>query len=170
MNWAFFDYAFVKNQSEWCLLSLSFFSAMLAFALLTLEAKRSKVRVGFKTAPKGLEETLGELRKKLETQEKQIKAISDFLETADRRIKRSMQGAEIKRFNPFSGSGNGGNNSFASAILDENGDGIVFSTIYARDNTSVFGKPIKNFASQLGLTDEEKEVLEKVRTKLNAEK
>ena len=77
----------------------------------------------------------------------------------DARMKKKLQGAKTKRFNPFAGTGTGGNQSFATALLDETGDGVVLSTLYSREKVSIFAKPIKNRTSEFELTEEEKEVL-----------
>lgn len=79
-----------------------------------------------------------------------------YLTEADKRIKRSIQGVETIRFNAFKGNGEGGNQSFAIALLSENGDGTVISSLFARDRMSIFAKPIKNFASEFEMTEEEK--------------
>jgi hypothetical protein len=81
------------------------------------------------------------------------------LSKLDARIKTKIQGARTKRFNPFAGTGTGGNQSFATALLDETGNGVVLSTLYSREKVSIFAKPIKNRESEFELTEEEKEVL-----------
>ncbi len=77
----------------------------------------------------------------------------------DGRIRKKLHGAKTLRFNPFAGTGTGGNQSFATALLDEDGDGVVLSTLYSREKVSVFAKPVKKRASEFELTDEEREVL-----------
>jgi hypothetical protein len=79
------------------------------------------------------------------------------------RLRRSVQRVETMRFNPFRGTGSGGNQSFVTAFADEDGNGVIVSGIYARDNVSVYAKPIKTFSSEFNLSDEEKEVLEKIK-------
>jgi hypothetical protein len=61
------------------------------------------------------------------------------------------------RFNPFKGTGSGGNQSFATTFLNEENNGVVISSLYSREHTSVFSKPIKNGVSEYELSDEEKE-------------
>ena len=58
------------------------------------------------------------------------------------------------RFNPFKDVG--GNQSFAIAIVNEDGDGIVLSSLYSRERMSVFAKQIKKGISEVELTEEEK--------------
>ena len=86
-----------------------------------------------------------------------------YLTEAERRIKRSVQGVETVRFNAFKGNGEGGNQSFAIALLSENGDGTVISSLYARDRHSIFAKPVKNFASEFEMTEEERAAVERAR-------
>ncbi len=79
------------------------------------------------------------------------------------RLRRSISRIETVRFNPFRGTGSGGNQSFVTAFTDEEGNGVIVSGIYARDSVSVYAKPIKTFNSEFNLSDEEKEVLEKIK-------
>lgn len=81
----------------------------------------------------------------------------------DERIQRSVQGVETIKFNPFKGTGSGGNQSFSTAIINEKGDGVVISSLYSRERVSIFSKPIKTFTSEQEMTEEEKEVLEKAK-------
>jgi hypothetical protein len=79
------------------------------------------------------------------------------------RLRRSIQRIETLRFNPFKGSGSGGNQSFVTALADEDGNGVIVSGLYARDNVSVYAKPIKTFSSEFNLSDEEKEILARIK-------
>lgn len=93
--------------------------------------------------------------KKMEALEKTLLAQSKDLDT---RLRSSLRGVELKRYNPFSDGG--GNQSFALALLDENGKGIILSSLFARERTNVFGKPITKGISEFELSDEEREVLD----------
>jgi hypothetical protein len=79
------------------------------------------------------------------------------------RLRRSIQRVETIRFNPFRGTGSGGNQSFVTAFADEDGNGVIVSGLYARDNVSVYAKPMKAFSSKFNLSDEEKDVLMKIK-------
>ncbi len=86
-------------------------------------------------------------------------AVEAELNRLNERIKKKIHGAKTIRFNPFAGTGSGGNQSFATALLNEEGDGVVLSSLYSREKVSVFAKPIKGRTSEFELTDEEREVL-----------
>ncbi len=88
----------------------------------------------------------------------QREVINHFI-SVEKRLNRSIQAVETMRFNPFKGTGEGGNQSFAKAFVSENGNGVVISSLYSRDRVSVFSKPLDKFASNFELTEEEKEVI-----------
>jgi len=87
------------------------------------------------------------------------KGTTNYLKTVEKRLRRSIQGVETVRFNAFKGIGEGGSQSFAVALLSEEGDGVALSSLYARDRMSVFAKPIKNFSSENELTEEERDAV-----------
>jgi hypothetical protein len=61
----------------------------------------------------------------------------------------------------------GGNQSFSTSFVNENGDGVVISSMYSRDRISIFAKPINKFKSQFETTEEEKQVIERAKKDLN---
>ena len=101
-----------------------------------------------------LENNITRLNKAKNEMEKEIIAINT-------KLKKSIRGLETIRFNPFPDQGS--NQSFAVGMLNEEGDGVVFSSLYSRDRMSVFAKPIKNNKSPYELSAEEKEALMKAR-------
>lgn len=69
-----------------------------------------------------------------------------------------LQRIGVVRFNPFHELG--GNQSFALAILDEKGDGMVISSLHGRESTRVYAKPVKGFeAHGFELSAEEKDAI-----------
>ena len=88
------------------------------------------------------------------------KEMEDYLTTVEKRLRKSVQSVHTVRFNPFKGTGSGGDQSFATAFLNEEGDGVLISSLYSREHVSIFGKPLKKHASEHKLSDEEKEAVE----------
>lgn len=88
----------------------------------------------------------------------QREAINHFI-NVEKRLNRSVQSVETVRFNPFKGEGVGGNQSFSTAFVSQNGDGVVISSLYSRDRVSIFSKPLSKFESNFELSEEEKEVV-----------
>ncbi len=83
----------------------------------------------------------------------------EYFALVETRLRRSIQAVETLRFNPWKGSGEGGNQSFATAFLNEHGDGVVFSSLHSRDRVSVFSKPVKKNESEFELSEEEVEAI-----------
>lgn len=85
----------------------------------------------------------------------------------DRELKNTIKGIETIRFNPYKGEGIGGNQSFATALIDDHGNGVVISSLYSREKVSVFAKPIVNWVCEYEMSEEEKEVLNKAKNNKN---
>ncbi len=91
-----------------------------------------------------------------------------YLETVEKRLDQSVRTIGTVRFNPFKGTGDGGNQSFAMAFLDEEENGVVLSTLYTRERVGIYAKPLKEGKSEHELTGEEKEAIEEARKKLRS--
>ena len=101
-----------------------------------------------------LEEEISKLKKAKENAENEIKEINV-------KLKKSIRGLETVRFNPFPDQGS--NQSFAIGMLNEEGDGVVLSSLYSRERMSIFAKPIKNGKSEYELTEEEAKAIKKAK-------
>ncbi len=112
-----------------------------------------------------LEEIFGALAEKMKDLSEKSSGHERALEKISGQIKQSVRGVSMIRFNPFKDSGS--NQSFSVALMNDEGDGIVISSMYARDRISVFGKPIENGRAAQELTEEEKEVLKTAREKIS---
>lgn len=145
------------NPLQILVITLLATTAILAVWVFVLERRMRRLLVG-KNA-RSLEDTIVALGKDIRALEKFQEDTTTYLIDAEKRIKRSIQGVETIRFNAFKGTGEGGNQSFAIALLSENGDGAVVSSLFARDRMSVFAKPIKNFKSEFEMTEEERKVI-----------
>lgn len=124
-----------------------------------IEIKLRKVLLG-KNA-KSLEDTIVYTKNEIDKlKEFESDSIEYFKEVEDR-LRKSIQSVETIRFNPFKGTGDGGNQSFSTSFINENGDGVVISSMHSRDRISIFAKPITKFNSSFETTEEEKGVIEK---------
>ncbi|MBX4209401.1 DUF4446 family protein [Candidatus Parcubacteria bacterium] len=95
--------------------------------------------------------------------------MESYLKNVEMRLRRSSQATETVRFDAFRGQGAGGGQSFATAFLNQDGDGCVLSSLYSRDRVSVFSKPIAKFESgQVSLSEEEHRAVSLAKAKLAA--
>ena len=127
--------------------------------VIWLQNKLGKLLVG---KAKNLDESFAILNKEIIDLKKFRSAAEETFKTTDARLKKTVSGVETIRFNPFKGDGSGGNQSFATAFLNEEKNGVIISSMYGRERMSIFAKPIKNLLSEQGeLTTEEKEAMSK---------
>jgi len=91
-----------------------------------------------------------EVKDKLKNQELQIVGIK-------KDAMQNIQNVGVIRFNPFKETG--GSQSFAVALTDKKNNGVVISSLYARERVNIFAKPISNGESEYTLSDEEKEAI-----------
>lgn len=145
------------NQQFTTVLILGTAILLLVIWNILLERRLGKMLKGKSAAT--LEDTIVENQNALAKLFEFKKSTEDEFKKVDERIKKKLHGAKTIRFNPFQGTGSGGNQSFATALLDEEGSGVVISSLYARDKMSIFAKPINKRNSEFELTDEEREVL-----------
>ena len=110
---------------------------------------------------KDLEDVVLELKDNVQKLERAEEDLKKDMALVQNKLKKSIRGLQTIRFNPFPDQG--GNQSFAISMLNEEGDGVVLSSLYSRERMSVFAKPIKNGKSDYELTGEEKEALEKAK-------
>lgn len=113
-----------------------------------------------------LEQHLAHIARDYQDLETFKQTVLSRIENIDTRVQGSIRGIGVVRFNPFAGSGMS-KPSFAAAFLNENGTGLVISTLHARNSLSIFTKSISNFKSENELTEEESGALEKAKSSLH---
>ena len=130
---------------------------LLAVWMIIIERRLKKLFAGSKA--RNLEGVIGDIGKQMSELNDIQSQINNHLITVDRRLSKSIRKVETVRFNPFLDAGS--NQSFAIAFMNDEGDGVVMSSLYARDRMSIFAKPITNGKSEFELSVEEQEVLKK---------
>ncbi len=123
-----------------------------------------KVNSFFSRLTKGLKRdndfkaVLDNLLKNIDLTNKEFEQIKANLEKYQIDSVKYLQKYALLRFNPFADTG--GDQSFILALLNGNNDGVVISSLHARDQSRIYAKPIKNGQSiKYELSKEEMEVL-----------
>lgn len=128
---------------------------VLAFFVFQANARVAKLMQG-KDA-KSLEESFSWITEEIKRMNANELLTEKALNNLNTRLKKSLTGFKTVRFNPFPEQG--GNQSFAIAVVNEEGDGFILSSLYSREKTSLFAKPIKSGKSEIALTEEESRAL-----------
>lgn len=89
---------------------------------------------------------------KTEEVESAYKAVRNIAE-------KSIQHVGVVRFNAFDDTGS--DLSFAVALLDYQGDGVVISSLFGRTESRIYAKPVSRGKSSYLLSDEEAEAIRK---------
>jgi hypothetical protein len=144
--------------------SLIILAVILMAVIIRLEIRMKKLMRG--KSASSLEEAFNSMQGEISNLHKFENDMKNYLTNVEKRLRRSVQAVETIRYNPFKGTGSGGNQSFATTLISEEGDGVVISSLYSREHVSVFSKPVKSHKSEFELTEEELDVLNKAKESL----
>ena len=152
-----------KNSALASIVLFCFFLFTIVWIVI-LEIRLRKLTKG--SNGENLENSIaGIMKNYVSIQNAQKETLSKITEL-DTRLTGAIQGVGLVRFNPFAGSGNS-KPSFALALIDELGSGIVVSTLSIRDSITMFSKQITNFKPESEITNEEQLALDKARNSLH---
>lgn len=79
------------------------------------------------------------------------------------RARHTVQGVSLVRFNNFDDTG--GNQSFALALTDPDSNGVVISSLHARNQTRVYAKSVARGVAEGALSAEERDALREATTR-----
>jgi hypothetical protein len=104
-----------------------------------------------------LESSLSDFVARMDHVERSTQAMESRVGIVETRLPHVVQHVGVVRFNPFADKG--GDQSFAMAILDDQANGAVISTIHSRVEVRVYAKPVIGGQSTYTLTAEEKDAI-----------
>ena|SRR5438874_5412704 len=130
---------------------------------LVLSSRLSAVERQYRALMRGSSGTgaqslsLGELvsgqGERLELTRADVAVLQKKIADMDVLLTQSVQHVGLVRYNPFQETG--GDQSFALALLDKRGDGVVVSSLHSRTVTRFYAKPVKGGGSAASLSEEE---------------
>ncbi len=142
------SYIFYAIISLW-LIALTFFFVRMMLHYSRLTADVSK---------KDLISSLNHLIATSGQNSDDIRALQEKLSTEIVNNKKHLQRLGFRRYNPFTDTG--GDQSFSAAFLDDNGDGIMISSLHSRENTRLYAKKVDGGkVTTQALSKEEQEVI-----------
>jgi hypothetical protein len=107
----------------------------------------------------GLDELLDKQFGRLDTVAERVEALNRLHHELEALLQQSIQKVGVIRFNPFADTG--GDQSFAVALLDAQGNGVVLSSLHGRADTRIFAKQVQAGRSKHALSDEEQDAIRK---------
>ena len=133
---------------------------ILLILLVRIQMKTKKLMCG--KSGRSLEQSFILMQKEISDLQNSKDDIENYLKKVEKRLSTSIRGFDNVTFDAFSGMASGGK-SFATAFINEKGDGIIISCLNARDHIRIFSKKITNYKSDIELTEEEKASLTKAK-------
>ncbi|MET9313122.1 DUF4446 family protein [Kribbella sp. NPDC003505] len=91
----------------------------------------------------------------------ELRKLGKDLDVTRAELKGSLQHLAVVRYDAFGETG--GKLSWSMAVLDDNGDGVVLTSINSRADARTYAKEIKSFTSESKLSPEEEEALDNLR-------
>ena len=139
------------------------FLLLLAFYIIA-EMRISKLRDRYNKLTMGIdganiEDILLKNRKKIISIQEEVQSINEEMKNIDTRLKFAVQKVGFIRYNAFADMGS--ELSFSIAFLDEFLNGFVLTSIYGREQSISYAKPIKDGKSTFPLSAEEIQAIDR---------
>jgi hypothetical protein len=156
----------ILDERTLSLLVVALAVAILALAVWVALLQRSEARLRRRlrrVLPEGesggIDEILDRQLKRIDGLAERVDALNKLQHELEALSQRTIQKVAVIRYNPFADTG--GDQSFAIALLDSLGNGVVVSSLHSRTDTRVFAKPVQSGRSRFQLSDEEQEAIKK---------
>jgi hypothetical protein len=104
---------------------------------------------------------LRELEEEATARRAAVERLGDRIGEVEALAATDLSRAGFVRYDAFAGSGSG--LSYALALLNRQGDGVVLTSIYSREDTRTYGKPVAKFKPTVAASQEELEAIERAR-------
>lgn len=142
---------------------LTYPSVPIAFALVLVLIYTIYLHFRVRQLTKGsggtsLEAAINTALSNARTIQQENEAIRTHAISLDARISHAIRNAQTMRYKAFETGGS--NQSFSIALINEHGNGVVLTSLQARDRMSTFAKPLEKYTSTFELTEEEVAVIE----------
>lgn len=152
----------INEQLQWFVFGFVVIMLVLVVTVIAQGAKLRTMRRKYETMMAGsgvedLEGLLLDLKNQNEMLEEELSEQKTLLKATQVKIREMKSNIAMKRYNAFGERGN--DLSFSLAILDDDNNGIVLTSLYNRENSYIYSKPLQNGQSQYALSPEEKEVI-----------
>lgn len=119
--------------------------------------RRLSVQLHAGNAEENLPQALERLIERVEQTEERQHTLKEKVRLTDQTLKRLKGNVGVVRFNAFMNEGS--DLSFSIAVIDDEETGFVLTSIYGRDESRVYAKPLEKGESIYNLTNEEKEAI-----------
>jgi hypothetical protein len=134
-------------------LALVYTVVFLILLLRTNKLQRKLNRLMKGTNAVSLEEMISSYQEKVDTAKQNSEICVDNLKLLNSQIRNCVQKVGVVRFKAFEDVGS--DLSYSVALLDDHNDGVVITSLFGRNISTSYAKPIEKGESKYALSDEE---------------
>ncbi|MGI6145041.1 MAG: DUF4446 family protein [Peptococcia bacterium] len=155
-------FAWIAANSAVIILSLTALVFILLLIFLFTLRRLNKTAKKYQTLVEGaeqknLEQIILDNTKALRQVMFELNIFRERLEVVEEISEKSIQKVGLQRFDAFDDIG--GEMSYAVAFLNKNNDGVIISSIFARDDARTYCKPVQAGKSQHALSPDEQKAI-----------
>jgi hypothetical protein len=148
------------------LLALTIYHAAYVRPTLSRLAQLANVHDGLIGGGAGAAARLSQLDSGVAEQDGLLKRVADRVSEIEARTQLDVSRLGFVRYNAFDDTGS--EQSYALALLNRAGDGVVLTSLYSRNDTRTFAKAVNGFKPAAQASEEEVRAIERARNESNA--
>lgn len=159
-----------NSISSYVVIGLVVITFLLFILTISLMSSLSKLEKKYRKLMRGsesgnLEELITNYLDKVDNAVEESKQIKEMYSEINDNVKKCIQHVGMIRYKAFDDVGS--DLSFSLVMLDDNYDGIIVTSIYGRNESLTYAKPINKGLSRYDLSEEEKQVLKEVSLRIS---
>ena len=152
----------INNAQAYIILSLMIIVLILLIIIIMNHVSLKKLETRYRKLMRGvnnknLEDMVITYLDKIEVVKEENEGMKRMNEKIHGELKTCVQNTSIVRYRAFEDVGS--DLSFSLALLDGNHNGVIITSIYGRNESTTYAKPIDKGISRYDLSQEEKKVL-----------
>jgi hypothetical protein len=161
---------FINDYNNIILLVIAILNIAMLMVIIINSTRLSKIKSKYKKLTndignKNLEEIMSVYYSQVEKVLSKNSELEHRTNKIEKNIENCIQKIGIVRYNAFENVGS--DLSFAVALLDSEENGVIINSIFSRENSSIYAKPIIQGKSKYTLSAEETQAIETARKTYN---
>ena len=154
---------FISNYQGYIILSLMALVLILIIIIIMTYVSLNRLENRYRKLMRGvnnknLEEMVLSYLDKIDEVKEENQGMRQMYDVMNSKVKTCVQKTSMVRYKAFADVGS--DLSFSIALLDGNDNGAILTSIYGRNESTTYAKPIDKGMSRYDLSEEEKKVLE----------
>jgi Protein of unknown function (DUF4446) len=161
---------FINNEQLYIVIALMILVLILIIIVINTYASLNKLESRYRRLMRGVNKNnledmvisyldkIDEVKDKIHEVKDQNDVMKQMYEQINGELKTCVQKTSMIRYKAFDDIGS--DLSFSVALLDGNSNGVILTSIYGRNESTIYAKPIDKGISRYELSQEESKVLE----------